>query len=107
MERLIDLVFGIGGLFDVRSCDPVLAAFKHARRSAIICTVAQCSFFSLAISFDMDGTAQAGQLSQLTAQVSSMVANGFAMIAVAFLLGMVWFAFKCLHICFKPESYMK
>lgn len=106
MERLINLIFFISGLFDVRSSDPIIAAFKHARRAAIICSVAQFSFIMLAFAFDVDSTVQAGQLSQLTEQVRSMIANGFAIIAVAFLLGMFWFSFKCLHIHIKPDSYV-
>lgn len=106
MERLLDLIFWIVGLFNVRSSDPVLAAFKHARRATILCTVAQFIFLALAFTFDVESAVPASQVSHLVDQGRNMVANGFALIAVAFMLGMVWFSCKCLHIYFKPERYL-
>lgn len=107
MDFLISAVFWIIGLFDVRSSDPVLAAFKHARRSMIVCTVAQFTFLALAFAFAPDGATGVGQAAQLAEQIRYYVGNGFALVAVACMVGMAWFSVRCLHIYIKPERYVE
>jgi hypothetical protein len=105
MEFLLNAIFWIMGLFEVRSSDPVLAAFKHARRAMIVCTIAQFVFLSLAFAFAPGGANGAAQGSQLADQMRYLVSNGFALVAVGCMSGMVWFSVRCLHIYFKPERY--
>jgi hypothetical protein len=104
---MLDAVFWINGLLDVQSSDPLLAAYKYARRGIILCLIAQCALLVLAFSFAPDGVASFENAVGLVERVRSLVGTGFALIAVAFMLGMVWFTFRCAHIYFKPENYFE
>lgn len=101
MSSLLNVVLWIIGLFDVRSSDPVLAAFKHSRRSIIVCTVAQFAFLALAFAFAPGGAIGVSHPAQLAELVRYYVGNGFALTAIVCMAGMVWFVIRCLHIYFK------
>lgn len=107
MEILLSVIFSIAGVFDVQSTDPILAAFKRARRALIVCLVAQLACVVLAFAFAPEGANSPGGTAQLSEHVSHLVGRGFAIVALACSLGIVWFSVRCLHIHFRPEHYVE
>lgn len=107
MSRFVELLFWIIELFEVRSGDPVLQAFRRARRALILCMIGQALFLLLAYTFSPDGAVNLGTVSGLADYIKYLVANAFAFVALAFIVGMVWSAGRCLHIYFKPEQYIR
>jgi hypothetical protein len=98
MESILSAVFWIVNLFNARSNDPVFAEFKHARRAMIICMVGLFIFLALANAFAPDGPIDVNKTALLFEQMHYLFRNVFALVALGFLFGMIWFAIRTLHI---------
>lgn len=107
MERILNAIFWIIGLHDIRSSDPVLAAFKRARLSAVYCIIGEIICLMLAFAIEpVAGDVDAKTVAYISNSVSHYVANGFALLSLPFTFGLVWFAWKCWRIYTKPELYI-
>jgi hypothetical protein len=107
MDRFIYLLVWIANLFEVESSDPLLAAFKRARRSAIVLGVGEMLCLLLALTLD-PGDLAVGPKNVVSVALSlqGWLATGFALMALVLMLGMVYFAWVCWRIYTKPERFI-
>ena len=106
MESILSAVFWIVNLFDTKSNDPVFAAFKRARRAMILCMAGLFFFLAVANEFVPNGPIDVNQTALLFEQMQYLYRNVFALVALGFMAGVVWFTVRTLHIYFKPEQYI-
>lgn len=107
MDYLVTLFFALIDVFDVRSGDPALAAFKHARRAIIICGLTLVVLIALAFACaPAHPPGVSHQASYGADVVRDFVSNAFALGAVAFMIATVYYALRCLHTYLWPERYV-
>lgn len=106
--NILNYVFWITELFDIHADDPVWIAFKRSRRAGIICIIAL--FIGLALAFAFESTddhPNVDAYTQFADQIWHYFGIGFALVALMFMVGAVYYFIRALHIYLRPEQYIE
>lgn len=105
METLLVAFFRIIEFFEVRSRNPVIAAFHHARRAFVIFLICQIAFLAMAFAIAPENEPAAAATMELVRPLRDMIADGFVIAGLTCMAGAAYFGLRCLHIYFRPERY--